>query len=313
MVPGIANFSFAVKTAQDIEEIKEAAIKLSKESDAETFKIESRRSNKDFQLTSMQINVEVGSVIEKKAKMVNPDLTIKIEITNKDAFISDNIHKGPGGLPTNPKQKVIAMLSGGFDSPVAAYMMMKRGCNVILVHFQNENQMTGAVKNKIKELAEQLSKYQITTKLYIVPFGDIQKEIIQKVQADMRMLIYRRLMIAISETIAKKEEAKFVVVGDSLSQVASQTLENLEATYQGAKMNILSPLIGMDKTEIIDLSKDIGTYDISVQPYGDCCSYFVPKHPQLRANPELLDKILEEFDIEDLMEKSIEAAEVSED
>lgn len=311
-IPGIAYFSFAARVEQDIEKIKEAALNLTKDKTFDTFKIAAKRSNKDFPLSSMEINREVGAVIDKTAKMDNPDLTIKIEITNKDAFISCDRTEGTGGLPTNPQQKVVTLLSGGFDSPVAAFMMMKRGCQNILVHFQNENQMTGAVASKIKELAEQLAKYQTKTRLFIIPFAPIQKEIIMKVQSEMRMLIYRRFMLRISERIAEQNKAKFLIVGDSMSQVASQTLENLAATYRGSMIHILSPLIGLDKSEIIEISKQIGTYEISAQPYGDCCSFFLPKHPMLKSDADLLDKVEEEFDMDALVEASVKSAEYSE-
>jgi len=219
---------------------------------------------------------------------------------------------GVGGLPTDQRQKVVCMLSGGFDSPVAAYMMMKRGCEVIFVHFNNKNQESCSVKNKIIDLAKQLSKYQIKTKLYIIPFERLQKEIIMNVHSEQRMLIYRRFMLKISSAIAKIEKARFLVVGDSLSQVASQTLDNLEATYSGIDTNIFTPLIGLHKKEIMAISREIGTHDISEQPYGDCCSYFLPKHPELHANKGLILENEERFDTDASVKDAVESAVLSE-
>ncbi|MCK4883617.1 MAG: tRNA 4-thiouridine(8) synthase ThiI, partial [Candidatus Diapherotrites archaeon] len=167
-----------------------------------------------------------------------------------------------------------------------------------------------SVENKIVQLSKQLSKYQVKTKLFIVPFGEIQKEIISKVHSTVRMLVYRKFMIEISSTIADSEKALFLVVGDSLSQVASQTFENLNALYSGSPKHIFSPLIGLNKQEIINISKQIGTYDISALPYGDCCSYFVPKHPELRANPETLEKSKDAIDSKTIVENAIKNAKI---
>lgn len=314
-IPGIAYFSFAKKCKLDLDVIKKCAVDFVKEIKYNTFKVDARRHNKNFKYTSMKINELVGEAIldkyEKlgiKVKMKNPDLMVKVEISNKNAFVSCEDVQSVGGLPTNPKQKMVALTSGGFDSPVAAYLMMKRGCEVVLVHFHNKNQMSESVKGKIEKLAKQLSRYQVKTQLYIIPFEKIQKEIIMKVHSKLRMLVYRKFMIKIASKIANKIGAKFLVVGDSLSQVASQTIENLEATYHGSEVHILSPLIGLDKKEIIAISKEIGTYDISKLPYGDCCSYFLPKHPMLRADIEMLDKLINEFDIPKLVKGAVEKA-----
>ena len=312
-MPGIAFFSFAERVEIDIDEITKVSLAALKKAEFDTFKIDTRRSDKGFELNSMQVNQIVGEAVvnkyKKKAKMKNPDLTLKIQVSNKFAYISTENIDGVGGLPTQPKNKVVTLLSGGFDSPVAAFLMMKRGCEVIMVHFQNSGQMKNAVQDKIVKLAKQLSNYQQNTKLYIVPFEKIQKEIIMKVKAELRMLVYRKVMIKIASEVAKKERARFLVVGDSLSQVASQTIHNLEATYAGSDKHVLSPLIGMDKKEIINISKKIGTYTISELPYGDCCSYFVPKHPELKATARMLDMAVDGFDVP--IKEAVENAEIT--
>lgn len=301
-IPGIAYFSFAKKVKLDLNLIKKKSIDFLRDKEYETFKINTKRHDKNFKLNSMELNSILGKAVvdmyKKKVKMKNPDIVLKVEISNQFAYLSDEGIEGVGGMPTNQKQKVVCLLSGGFDSPVAAYLMMKRGCEVILTHFQNQNQMSGSVKDKIIRLGKQLSKYQIKTKIYIIPFEKIQKQIIMRVHSTTRMLIYRRFMIKISSKIAEINKADFLVVGDSLSQVASQTFENLNVTYKDSEKHIFSPLIGLDKKEIINISKKIETYDISVLPYGDCCSYFLPKHPVLKANEKLIKNIESKLDID---------------
>ena len=313
-IPGIAYFSFARKCTLDPEDMKEKSLSLIKDLKFETFKVESCRHYKEFKLTSMQLNVLLGDTIlekhDKKVKLKGPDLKLKVDIAKTGAYLSYEDIQSVGGLPTNNQQKIVALLSGGFDSPVAAYLMMKRGCNVILVHFQNKNQMTTAVQGKIVDLAEQLSKFQIKTTLYIVPFDKLQKEIIMRAKAETRMLIYRRFMLRISSKIADLHQAKFLVVGDCVSQVASQTLENLNSTYDVSDKLIFSPLIGLNKKEIIKISQEIGTYDISAQPYGDCCSYFLPKHPILKSNPNMLGEIESNFEIDSLVDDAVKSVDV---
>lgn len=313
-IPGIAYFSFAKKCNLDIEDMKKATHKLLEGKEFETFKVNTRRHDKKFALNSMEINQIIGQDVSekysKKANMKFPDLIIKIDVSHNCAYVSTEAIPSVGGMPTQKSKKVVALLSGGFDSPVAAYLMMKRGCEVILVHFHNKNQLSKSVKGKIEKLAKQLSKFQVRTKLYIIPFEDAQKEIIMKVQAEARMLVYRKFMLKIASKIAKIEKAKFLVVGDSLSQVASQTLDNLEATYDGSEKGILSPLIGLDKTEIMAISRTIGTHDISEMPYGDCCSFFLPKHPVLNARKSFLREQMANFDSEKLIDDGINNAEI---
>ena len=308
-IPGIAYFSFARKCSLDIDELKEESVKILSGLEFSSFKIDARRHNKDYKLKSSEINAVLGEAVinalGKKVKLDSPDVALKVEISHKGAYLSCASIAGVGGLPVNSRQRVVALLSGGFDSPVAAFMMMKRGCEVILVHFRNSNQMAPFVEDKISDLAKQLSKYQMRTALYIVPFEDLQKEIIMKAPAEVRMLVYRRFMIRIASGIAESCKARFLVMGDSLSQVSSQTIENLEATYKVSSKHIFSPLIGMNKREIMSVAERIGTHDISSRPYGDCCSYFLPKHPVLRADSKILDRIESEFDIEKLVMNAI--------
>ena len=304
-IPGIAHIAFAHEMPIDLEKMKARAPELVKELSFDSFKINARRHDKSIPMRSMDVNREVGAAVavaypDAKVQMVNPDLEITIGLQKNAAHLSTGKIPGVGGLPTDPRQKAVALLSGGLDSPVAAYMMMKRGCEVIFAHYQNTNQMTNAVEDKIIQLARQLSKYQVKTRLLIIPFEGIQKEMIRHVKANLRMLVYRRCMLRMSSTLAQQEHANFLIVGDSFSQVASQTHQNLAATYADCDTHILSPLIGMDKKEITEISRTIGTFDISALPYGDCCSYFLPKHPELRAHLGTLRRCESSMDLTEL-------------
>jgi thiamine biosynthesis protein ThiI len=312
-VPGIAYFSPACKTDCTLEAMAEAAVAIAAQASWETFKIDAHRHDKTNRLRSMEVNRQLGAAVlnvmpERCARMKNPDLEIKVEMQKKTAYLSSQRIEGVGGLPTQPNQKVVALLSGGLDSPVAAWMMMKRGCSVTLVHFQNANQMANSVEDKIIQLAERLSHFQVETRLLIVPFDNLQNAIIAGVKAERRMLVYRKVMIRMASAVARKLEAPFLVVGDSFSQVASQTYDNLAATYANSPIHILSPLIGLDKRDISNLARRIGTFDISSLPYGDCCSYFLPKHPELRARPESLQRVLDEMDIDQLESDALNQA-----
>ncbi len=313
-IPGISSFSFASACKLDINEIGKCAVAMLKNKTFSSFKVGSKRYNKGFGTGSLELNKEIGGIIldsyDKKVNLHTPDILVKVEIGNSNAYVSVEEIKGVGGLPINPRQKVVVLLSGGFDSPVAAYMMMKRGCEVILVHCHNQNIASYSVKDKIEQLAQCLSDFQPKTRLFMVPFEKIQKEIIINANSRIRMLVYRRFMLRIASRIATINKARFLVVGDSMSQVASQTIENLEATYIGSEKPILTPLIGMDKQEIIDIAAHIGTYETSKQPYGDCCSYFLPKHPMLKGNIAMLMDTEKQFDSEKLVSEAVKSAEV---
>jgi len=287
-VPGISNFSPAIAVTSEIELIKAAVLQIVEFYNPRTFKVFTTRACKDFPMTSMEVNQEIGGYVlennnEISVDVHEPELIVKIEISKNKAWILGKKHPGIGGLPIGSVGRVVCLLSGGLDSPVAAFQMMKRGAEVIFIHFQNQTINKSGVENKIFRLVEALSKIQRGCKLLMVPFEDLQKQVISKVRSDLRMIVYRRLMFQISEQLAKKEGAQAIVTGDSLAQVASQTLENLAAIYHATSLLKLAPLISFNKTEIIELAKKIGTYDISIEPYGDCCNLLVAKHPETRA------------------------------
>ncbi|MCD6331223.1 MAG: tRNA 4-thiouridine(8) synthase ThiI [Thermoplasmata archaeon] len=308
-IPGIENFSFVHETKLDIEEIKRKALEIAKGKKFTTFKISTKRANKDFPYSSMQVNEIVGEEIRKKLNkkvdLENAELTIFIEIGNKNAYIYTEKYEGVGGLPVGTEGKVISLLSGGIDSPVASWLMMKRGCKVIFAHFYNEKLV--AKPSKAEEIVKKLNECQLESIAYYIPFADLQYEIIKEVPAKYRMIVYRRFMAKIANELARIEKAKAIVTGDSLGQVASQTLENLLCIYDASSLPVLSPLIGFDKKEIVEMAKKIGTYEISIKPYEDCCTFMVAKHPATKAKLEEIKEMESRVKID--LEKIIERAE----
>jgi|Deesub1362A_J573_1020465.scaffolds.fasta_scaffold11294_1 thiamine biosynthesis protein ThiI len=288
-IPGIRYFGVGFKTELDVESIKEAALRALPPS-FKTFKVSASRSNKNFPLNSMELNREIGGLIVertgKRVNLSNPDVTLWIEVCEKDAYVYSERVEGVGGLPVGTAGKVVSLVSGGIDSPVASFMVMKRGCEIVMAHFFNRTLHSPQVRKKIHELAEVLSGYQGEMRLYMVPFEEIQREIIRTVPARLRMLVYRRSMMRMANRIAERENARAIVTGDNLSQVASQTLENLNVIFSVSKLAVLSPLIGFDKEEIVSLAKRIGTYEVSILPYEDCCSLLVARHPETKAKVE---------------------------
>lgn len=291
-IPGIKHFARAERVPLDLEAIKEAAIRLAEAAPPGPFAVRTKRANKAFPLTSMEVNRLVGAAIVARTgravSLAEPKLTVYIEICEQEAYVYAERLPGLGGLPPGTSGKVVALVSGGIDSPVAAFLMMKRGCEVVLLHFFNETIHSLKVRGKITSLAERLATFQGKTKLYMVPFGGLQREIIRAVPAKYRMLVYRRTMMRLAEEIARLEGAKALVTGDSLAQVASQTLDNLRVIYEATSYPVLAPLIGSDKEETIALARKIGTYEISILPYEDCCSFMVAPHPETHGDPETI-------------------------
>jgi thiamine biosynthesis protein ThiI len=223
-----------------------------------------------------------------KVDLDHPALTIGIEILNDQAFYYFGKDRGPGGLPTGTSGRVACLLSGGIDSPVAAWRMMKRGCTVVLVHFHSYPFLSRASQEKVREVAELLTRYQQSSTLFQVAFGEIQRQVVLSVPAPLRVVIYRRLMLRIAERIARQNSARALVTGEVVGQVASQTLENMSVIGSVAALPVLRPLVGMDKEEIVAQAQKIGTYDISIVPDQDCCQLFTPKHPATKASAEVV-------------------------
>lgn len=304
LIPGIANFAPAWLVKSDINDIVKFVTSESWGENIQTFRVKTERTDKSFSLESMEVDKLVGAEINKKfgykVKLKNPEFTLHINIAKEHTIVCGNLIPGSSGLPVGMAGRVLCLLSGGIDSPVAAYQMMRRGAILELVHFQNQTTVTDEVSQKIIDLAKVLAKYQGKINLHIVPFEYWQKQTIMKVPSDYRMLTTRRLMFKIGAIIAKKHHCQALITGDSLGQVASQTLENLSVVYQATDMLKLSPLIGTNKSEIISLARKIGTLEISSRPYEDCCSLFVARHPQTKADIKDIETIEKNLDLSTL-------------
>lgn len=254
----------------------------------ESFRVVTKRSDKSFKLNSMQVSALLGAALSKKlpakVDLKNPEVSFFVEIDNYFVFIYFQKHYGYGGLPVGSSGRVVSLLSSGLDSAVASFLMVKRGCSPVYVHFHSYPQTTLQSKENVEKLVKKISKHQLQSVLYFVSLLKIQKEIIMLAPQDYAVLLYRRSMIRIACEIAKKEKALALVTGESVGQVASQTIENIYVTDAASSLPILRPLAGSNKEEIIEIAKKIGTYDISSLPYEDCCTLFVPKHPKTKAD-----------------------------
>lgn len=311
-IPGISNFSFASMEENDMEKICRKTLRILNESeklhDYKTFKVSARRSDKNFVLKSPQINARVGEYIFENTKLEvdvhDPDLEIIVNVGSGGTFIYFEKIRGVGGLPVGTAGNLISLLSGGIDSPVASFMMMKRGAKIVFVHFKSKTLGgSGEGIDKIRTLVKILCKFQRSCAVYIIPFEEFQKEIIANVLSRYRMIVYRRIMLKMAEKIAKRTGAGGVIVGDSLSQVASQTLENLGVAYDAVSLPVFAPLIGMNKQETIDLANKIGTYDTSIIPYPDCCSFIASNHPETKAKIEEIKEQESSIAVDDIMER----------
>ena len=309
--------------ADDREKDKDAITALAKEylkedlEKAASFKVESKRSDKSFPLTSIELSQYVGGELSEafpdiKVEMHDPELTVFIEVRDKAAYVHSSPVKGAGGMPVGSNGKAVSLLSGGIDSPVSTYMIAKRGVKVIPVHFFSFPYTSEAAKEKVLELAHILEDYCGKLTVEIVPFTRIQEEIRDKCPEEYFTLIMRRFMMRIAERIANNYGAKAIVTGENLGQVASQTMEAMASTQSVISMPVLQPLIGMDKEEIIALARKLGTFDTSVLPYEDCCTVFTPRHPRTHPNIEDVEKAESALDVEALVEEALAGIEKAE-
>lgn len=309
---GIAAYSRALQVEKDMSVILQNAPDYLAEQlkEAKTFKVEGKRSDKKFPLKSPEISAEVGGAILSKfphlrVDVKNPDILVTIEIREKFAFIRGNQTKGAGGMPTGTAGKSAILISGGIDSPVAAYMMAKRGLVLNAIHFASPPYTSPQAEEKVHNLLRKVSKYSGNICLFTVGFTEIQEEIRDKCPEDLFTLIMRRFMMRISQRIAEKEDCKALITGESLGQVASQTLNALACTDAVCEMPVFRPLIGLDKDEIIKVSRKIDTFDISIEPYEDCCTVFTPKHPKTKPQISIIEAAEQALDIESLIDRAI--------
>ena len=318
-VSGIASVGIARAVERQADDplgpVREAAWEEVRSERFQTFAVRAKRSYKGYPVNAMAIEREVGGYLldrlraegrDVRVKLDGPDLTCRIEVTPGPVLVYARRRPGPGGLPANTAGRLVCLLSGGFDSAVAAYKLMRRGAHVSFVHFWGGGALPGESSIHVaRELVKTLVPWQFTAKLYLVPFEPLQREIVSGAPEKFRILLYRIFMLRIAERLARFERAKGIITGDSLGQVASQTVHNMAAVGAVAKLPIYRPLVGDDKLEILELAKKIGTHDISAEPFHDCCPAFLPKAPALFASPEELDESEKALNVEELVERGV--------
>ena len=317
---GVANFLLTESVPlelnnPDLTSLKHTAHNVIATEAFQSFRVSVKRADKRFPLTSMEVEREIGQylcdITGKTVRLKQPDLTLDIELLTREAHVAARKIPGPGGMPMGTGGKVACLLSGGIDSPVAAYRMIKRGCKAIFVHFSGRPLVSRASEDKALELARLLTAYQYHSQLYVVPFGEIQRELVASAPAPFRVVLYRRIMVRIAEELARREGCWALVTGDSLGQVASQTAENLSVVEEAAELPLLRPLIGMDKMEITEQAQQLGTYQTSIEPDQDCCKLFVPRHPSTRTALSDIRRIERGLEISTFVKQGLEKAELS--
>ncbi|MBW2058550.1 MAG: tRNA 4-thiouridine(8) synthase ThiI [Deltaproteobacteria bacterium] len=310
---GISYFARAFEGPPDLERVKEILREHLPQTGYGSFAIDTKRGDKTFHLTSPEINRELGAFVQaetgKPVDLKNPDLRISVEWLHDRVLLFFNRIEGPGGLPVGASGRVVGLISGGIDSPVAIYQMMKRGCEVVFVHFHSFPFTGRASQRKVIDLVKELGRFRQTSKVYLVPFAELQREVAARTPARYRIILYRRFMLRLAERIAQGEGAKAIVTGESLSQVSSQTLSNLVTVDHAVGMPVIRPVIGLDKREIIDLAQRIRTYSISIQPHDDCCGFLMPRWPSTRSTPQELQGVEKELDVAGLVDAALERAE----
>lgn len=312
---GIANYSEAMHVPLDFDAMAEAIVsQLPPKESANTFRVHVRRSDPKFTTPSPELARDLGSKVWHargwKVDLDHADLVISVEIAPGVAYCYLGREAGPGGLPTGTAGRVVALLSGGIDSPVAAWRMMKRGCHVTLVHFHSTPFLSNASQAKARQLAEVLTRYQLRSRLYLVPFGELQRQVTLSVQGDLRVIVYRRMMLRIAQRISRDVRARALVTGDVIGQVASQTLDNMTVIDRASHMTILRPLVGMDKEEIIAQAQRLGTFEISILPDQDSCTLFTPRHPETHAHRSTVDEAEKTLPIDDMVATAVKEATV---
>lgn len=310
---GISSFSFAVKVASDIEEIRKTALMVAQQTDAKTFKVQARRSYKLFPLISDEINREVAGDIlrntDYKVDVKTPELRIQIEVHEDATYIMSGKIQGAGGYPVGVGGKGLVMLSGGIDSPVASYLTMKRGVAIECIHYASPPYTSKAAQDKVLQLAEKLAPYQGHVRVHIIPFTDLQLAIYQHCDESYAITIMRRMMYRIAQKVAEKQKCLAIVNGESIGQVASQTLESMQTINSVTTYPVIRPVACLDKLEIIDIARRIDTYETSIQPFEDCCTIFTPKNPVTKPTLHRAERLEARFDFEAMIQDCVEKME----
>lgn len=314
---GIQSFSPVTETELSLEAMQTAAVSLvgKMELQGKSFKVTVRRANKDFELQKPEILHGIGSAVlraypELSVQMKNPDIDLKVEIRDKAAYMTAEVIKGAGGLPIGAGGKALLMLSGGLDSPVAGYHMLKRGVRLELIHFFSPPFTNDRAKEKVFDLAEKLSGFGSSVNLHIIPFTKLQQEVHKQVPDNITMTSTRRMMMRVADKVLEATDSKAIITGESLGQVASQTLESLYAINAVTNTPVLRPLISTDKLEIIDTAMQIGTHDISIRPYEDCCTIFTPANPKTKPKLDKVEYYEGFVAFEELIQEAVDEREI---
>lgn len=318
---GVASVSPAVEAEKDIDAIGIKAAEFMQDiidkEGIKTFKVKGKRADKSFPVESPEIGRIVGAIILKSCKVLsvdvhNPEVTLTVDVRREGAYIFRDKIRGFGGLPLGTNGRGMILMSGGIDSPVAAFMMAKRGMTIEAVHFHSYPYTSPRAQKKVEELVHVLAGYMGTIRMHVINLLPIQEQIVQNCPEDETTLLVRRFMMRIAEQVAIKNKNMMLITGEDLGQVASQTAEALVVTDSVVKMPVMRPLIAMDKVDIMDKAKEIGTYDISIQPYEDCCTVFLPKHPVTKPKLDKIEKSEAALDVEGLVNAAVESEEIIE-
>lgn len=311
-VPGVARVSLAHECPRDLAEYSQAAIvSLGEAGSFSTFKVHAHKSSTDYPVHTLDINRQVGAALceafpDKKVDVHNPDVTVHVNVVQGSVYVYAVSERGAGGLPVGTAGKVVTLLSSGFDSPVATWMLGRRGAICVPIHFSGRPMVSDTSEWLTQDIVKALAPSGVVGRLYVVPFGARQREISLAVDQKLRIITYRRVMFSVAERIARIEGAKALVTGESLGQVASQTLENIAAVDETVSMPVLRPLIGSDKQEIIERAQQIGTYDVSCQTAPDCCTLFMPRRPETHAKRDEVHEAWDSFDHEAMIEDLVD-------
>ena len=310
---GVAKFYKAYEMPRDLDGLKARMPQLLKGRSFNSFRITTNRADKRFPMNSEEVNRDLGAFVKDltgaQVKLKDPDVCIYVDVQPKSFLVYFDEVKAHGGLPVGVSGKVAVMLSGGIDSPVAAWQMMKRGCQAMFVHFHSYPLVDRTSIEKAGDLVQHLTRHQYESDLFLAPLAEIQKKIILSSPPSYRVVLYRRFMVRITEALAKRNRAKAIITGESCGQVASQTLENIAVVDQSASMPILRPLIGSNKEEIVNMARAIGTFTTSILPDQDCCSLFVPKHPETKANLDTVLRLEEVLSVDEMVQEALENTE----
>ena len=310
---GVAKFYKAYELPQDLDGLKARIPEFLEGRTFSSFRITTNRADKRFPMNAEEVNRDLGAFVKDltgaQVNLKYPELSIYVDIQTSGFLIYFDEVKAHGGLPVGVSGKVAVMLSGGIDSPVAAWQMMKRGCQAMFVHFHSYPLVDRTSMEKAVDLVEHLNRYQYESNLFMAPLGEIQKKIILTCPPSYRVVLYRRFMVRITEVLARRNRAKAIITGESCGQVASQTLENIAVVDQSAGMPILRPLIGHNKEEIVNMAQNIGTFTTSILPDQDCCTLFVPKHPETKADLDTVLRLEESLSVDEIVKDAVENTE----